>query len=196
MTIEFLSDCNVLNFRYYYMFVLTNYASKGLMDGKSLENNTRPNWDRYFLDLCEAVAKRATCDRGRSGCVIVKDKRIMTTGYVGAPAGLPHCDEAGHDMRKVLDNNGNVTQHCVRTLHAEQNAIIQAARFGIPLEGATLFCKMTPCRTCAMIIINAGIKKVVCEKRYHADADTTQMFKQACVELVVMNDEIEKYDKQ
>ena len=162
----------------------------------SLENNARPNWDRYFLDLCEAVAKRATCNRGRSGCVIVKDKRIMTTGYVGAPAGLPHCDEAGHDMRKVLDNNGNVTQHCVRTLHAEQNAIIQAARFGIPLEGATLFCKMTPCRTCAMIIINAGIKKVVCEKRYHADADTTQMFKQACVELVVMNDEIEKYDKQ
>ena len=120
----------------------------------------------------------------------------MTTGYVGAPAGLPHCDEAGHDMRQVFDNNGNVTQHCVRTLHAEQNAIIQAARFGIPLEGATLFCKMTPCRTCAMIIINAGIKRVVCEKRYHADADTRNMFKQACVELVVLNDEVEKYDKQ
>jgi len=156
----------------------------------------RPDWDRYFLDLCEAVAKRATCDRGRSGCVIVKDKRIMTTGYVGAPAGLPHCDEAGHDMRKVLDSNGHETQHCVRTLHAEQNAIIQAARFGIPLEGATLFCKMTPCRTCAMIIINAGIKRVVCEKRYHADNDTQEMFKQACVQLDVMNDEVEKYDKQ
>ena len=161
-----------------------------------MEKNPRPNWDRYFLDLCEAVAKRATCDRGRCGCVIVKDKRIMTTGYVGAPAGLPHCDEAGHDMRKVFNSNGEVTQHCVRTLHAEQNAIIQAARFGIPLEGATLFCKMTPCRTCAMMIINAGIKRVVCEKRYHADSDTIEMFKQAGIELTIVNNEFEKYDKQ
>lgn len=167
-----------------------------LAGGALLTEKSRPGWDRYFLDLCEAVARRATCDRGRSGCVIVKDKRIMTTGYVGAPAGLPHCDEAGHDMRKVIDFNGNITQHCVRTLHAEQNAIVQAARFGIPLEGATLFCKMTPCRTCAMIIINAGIKRVVCEKRYHADADTRQMFKQACVELAIVNDEVEEYSQQ
>jgi dCMP deaminase len=174
---------------------LMNYVSKDLRQ-QTMEHHSRPNWDRYFLDLCEAVARRATCDRGRSGCVIVKDKRIMTTGYVGAPAGLPHCDEAGHDMRKVFDINGNVTQHCVRTLHAEQNAIIQAARFGIPLEGATLFCKMTPCRTCAMMIINAGIKRVVCEKRYHADTDTIDMFKQACVELTIVNNEFEKYDKQ
>ena len=156
----------------------------------------RPDWDRYFLDLCEAIAKRATCARGRCGCVIVKDKRIMTTGYVGAPAGLPHCDEAGHDLRKVIDYNDNITQHCVRTLHAEQNAIIQAARFGIPLEGATLFCKMTPCRTCAMMIINAGIKCVVCENHYHADGDTIQLFRQADVKLVVMKEEVEKYDQQ
>jgi dCMP deaminase len=158
--------------------------------------NKRPNWDRYFLDLCEAIAARATCDRGKCGCVIVKDKRIMTTGYVGAPAGLPHCDEDGHDIRKVTNSNGEVTQHCVRTLHAEQNAILQAARFGIPLEGATLFCKMTPCRTCAMMIINAGIKRVVCEKRYHADADTICMFKQAGIELTIVNHEFEKYDNQ
>jgi dCMP deaminase len=161
-----------------------------------VESNIRPNWDRYFLDLCEAVARRATCNRGRSGCVIVKDKRIMTTGYVGAPAGLPHCDESGHDLRKVFNSNGEVTQHCVRTLHAEQNAIIQAARFGISLEGATLFCKMTPCRTCAMMIINAGIKRVVCAKRYHADVDTIEMFKQAAIELTIVNEEVEKYDKQ
>jgi len=99
-------------------------------------------------------------------------------------------------MRKMIDFNGNITQHCVRTLHAEQNAIIQAARFGIPLEGTTLFCRMTPCRTCAMIIINAGIKRVVCEKRYHADGDTKEMFRQAGVELVIMNNEVEEYDKQ
>jgi dCMP deaminase len=84
----------------------------------------------------------------------------------------------------------------VRTLHAEQNAIIQAARFGIPLEGATLFCKMTPCRTCAMMIINAGIKRVVCEKHYHADGDTIELFGQAGVELVVMKEEVEEYDQQ
>lgn len=157
---------------------------------------SRPDWDRYFLDLCEAVSKRATCNRGRCGCVIVKDKRIMTTGYVGAPAGLPHCDEAGHDLRKVTDFNDNSTQHCVRTLHAEQNAILQAARFGIPLEGSTLFCKMTPCRTCAMMIINAGIKRVVCEKRYHADSDTIELFNQAGIKLEIKSQEIEKYRYQ
>jgi dCMP deaminase len=156
----------------------------------------RPDWDRYFLDLCEAVSKRSTCDRGKAGCVIVKDKRIMTTGYSGSPAGLPHCDEVGHDMRKVIDDNGNISQHCVRTLHAEQNAIIQAAKFGIPLDGATLYCKMTPCRTCAMMIINSGIKRAVCEKHYHTEKDTTGLFKLAGIELVVMSEDVEKYEKQ
>ena len=156
----------------------------------------RPDWDRYFLDLCEAVSKRATCDRGKAGCVIVKDKRIMTTGYVGSPAELPHCDEAGHDMRKVFDDKGNVSQHCVRTLHAEQNAIIQAAKFGIPLDGSTLYCKMTPCRTCAMMIINSGIKRVVCEKHYHADKETIELFKLAGVKLDVMSNTVEEYDRQ
>jgi dCMP deaminase len=156
----------------------------------------RPDWDRYFLDLCEAVSKRATCDRGKAGCVIVKDRRIMTTGYVGAPAGLMHCDEVGHDLRKVLNGNGNISQHCVRTLHAEQNAIIQAAKFGIPLDGSTLYCKMTPCRTCAMMIINSGIRRVVCEKHYHADKDTIELLKIAGVELVVMNNIVEKYEEQ
>lgn len=156
----------------------------------------RPDWNRYFLDLCESVSKRATCDRGMSGCVIVKEKRIMTTGYVGSPAGLPHCGEVGHDMRKVFDEDGNVSQHCVRTLHAEQNAIIQAAKFGISLDGATLYCKMTPCRRCAMIIINAGIKRVICEKRYHADKDTLELFKKSGVELTVMSKEVENYDNQ
>ena len=157
---------------------------------------SRPDWDRYFLDLCEAVSKRATCDRGKAGCVIVKDKRIMTTGYVGSPAGLPHCDEVGHDMRRLLNENGTVSQHCVRTLHAEQNAIIQAAKFGIPIKDSTLYCKMTPCRRCAMIIITSGIKRVVCEKHYHADKDTIEMFKQANIELVVMNNKIEEYEQQ
>ena len=156
----------------------------------------RPSWDEYFLNLCEAVSKRATCDRGRSGCVIVKDKRILATGYVGSPAGLPHCDEMGHDIRKVFDDVGNVTQHCVRTLHAEQNAIIQAAKFGVSIEGATLYSKMVPCRACAMMIINSGIKRVVARKHYHAETDTLKMFKDANVGLLVISDELEKYDRQ
>ncbi|TET20821.1 cell division protein DedD [Candidatus Bathyarchaeota archaeon] len=163
---------------------------------RNMKECKRPSWNRYFLDLCEAVSKRATCDRGRSGCVIVKDKRILTTGYVGSPAGLSHCNEIGHDMRKVFDDAGNVTQHCVRTLHAEQNAIIQAAKFGVSIDGATLYCKMVPCRPCAMMIINSGIKRVVAEKHYHAEADTVKMFKDAGIGLVVMSDEVEKYDRQ
>ena len=161
-----------------------------------MDSKLRPEWDRYFLDLCEAVSKRATCDRGKAGCVIVKNKRIMTTGYVGAPAGLSHCDEAGHDIRKVFDEKGSVSQHCVRTLHAEQNAIIQAAKFGIPLDGSTLYCKMTPCRTCAMMIINSGIKRVVCEKHYHADKETIELFKLAGIKMEVMSNKVEEYDRQ
>lgn len=156
----------------------------------------RPSWDRYFLDLCDAVSKRATCDRGRSGCVIVKAKRILSTGYVGSPAGLPHCDEVGHDMRQVFDDDGNVTQHCVRTLHAEQNAIIQAAKFGVSIDEATLYSKMVPCRICAMMIINSGILRVVADKHYHAEADTVKMLQEAGVELIIISEDVEKYDRQ
>ena len=133
----------------------------------SEEKYVRPSWDEYFMEICRTVAKRATCDRGRSGCVIARDNQILVTGYVGSPTGLPHCDEAGHLLKKMIHDNGEITQHCVRTVHAEQNAICQAAKRGIALEGATVYCKMTPCRTCAMLIINCGIKRVVCEKHYH-----------------------------
>ncbi|HWS49060.1 MAG TPA: hypothetical protein VN174_03360, partial [Candidatus Methanoperedens sp.] len=88
----------------------------------------RPSWDEYFLELADAVSKRATCDRGRSGCVIVRDKRILVTGYVGSPAGLPHCDEVGHLMKTMVNEDGSKSDHCVRTVHAEQNAICQAAK--------------------------------------------------------------------
>lgn len=160
------------------------------------EKYVRPSWDEYFMEIARTVASRATCNRGRSGCVIAKDKQILVTGYVGSPRGLPHCDEVGHQMKKIVDENGKETQHCVRTVHAEQNAICQAARLGIPLEGSTIYCKMTPCRTCAMMIINCGIKRVVCEKRYHAGAESEQMFKDTKIELITFNDEVEQYEKQ
>src|SRR5271157_1746936 len=111
----------------------------------------RPSWDEYFIDLCRSVAERATCNRGRNGCVIVKDKRILCTGYVGAPPGLPHCDEVGHLFKYVLNSKGEKVQHCVRTIHAEQNAIAQAAKYGISIEGGTLYTLMTPCLDCAKL---------------------------------------------
>ncbi|MCF8369578.1 MAG: cytidine/deoxycytidylate deaminase family protein [Bacteroidales bacterium] len=157
---------------------------------------TRPPWDEYFMDLAHSVSKRATCDRGRSGCVIVRDKQILVTGYVGSPRGLSHCDDVGHFFKKVIHEDGSVTQHCVRTVHAEQNAITQAARRGIGLDKATLYCRMTPCRTCAMLIINCGIERVVCEKKYHAANESEEMFKEAGVQLNYFSEDILKYDNQ
>ena len=148
------------------------------------------------MEVCRSIAKRATCDRGRSGCVIARDNQILVTGYVGAPTGLPHCDEVGHHLKKMQHEDGSITQHCVRTVHAEQNAICQAAKRGISIEGATLYCKMTPCRTCAMLIINCGIVRVVAERRYHDSEDTIQMFKQAGIKLEHLDDRVETYTNQ
>ncbi len=159
----------------------------------SEQHHERPSWDEYFIKLTKTVAERSTCDRGRSGCLIVKDKRVLTTGYVGSPPRMPHCDDVGHQMAKYLDEDGNESQHCIRTIHAEQNALCQAARFGIPLSEATLYCKMEPCYVCARMIIAADIKKVVCEKRYHRAELTRKMFKEAGIELKVLDDNIETY---
>ena len=156
----------------------------------------RPSWDEYFMEIANTVSKRATCDRGRSGCVIVRDRQILVTGYVGSPKGLPHCDEVGHQFRRVLHEDGTVSEHCVRTVHAEQNAICQAAKLGISLDGATLYCRMTPCRVCAMLIINCGIKRVVCEKKYHDGAESEEMFKMAGVQLEFFSEDVMKYDRQ
>jgi dCMP deaminase len=160
------------------------------------EQYQRPTWDEYFMEVANTVAKRASCDRGRSGCVIARDKQILVTGYVGSPRGLPHCDEVGHLMKSIHHEDGHISQHCVRTVHAEQNAICQAARLGIPLEKATLYCRMTPCRTCAMLIINCGIVRVVCERKYHAGAESEEMFQQAGIVLEFVHDEIQEYERQ
>jgi dCMP deaminase len=110
--------------------------------------------------------------------------------------GLPHCDEVGHQMKKMLNEDGSISEHCVRTVHAEQNAICQAAKLGVSIDGATVYCRMTPCRTCAMLIINCGIKRVVCERKYHAGAESEEMFKKVGIELEYKYDELQKYDRQ
>lgn len=170
-----------------------NYKNMTKKEKKTIKKYRRLSWDEYFVQVARTVAKRATCDRGRSGCVIVKDKRILTTGYVGSPPRLPHCDEAGHLMNDVIDEDGKISKHCVRTVHAEQNAICQAAKFGISLEGATLYCKMEPCYVCAKMIIGVGIKRVVCEKMYHKSELTRKVFKEAGVEMEVLKNTLERY---
>jgi dCMP deaminase len=158
------------------------------------EKYQRPSWDEYFMEIVKMVGSRGTCDRGRAGCVITKDKRIICTGYVGSPVGLPHCDDVGHEMHTVIHPDGTQTRHCIRTTHAEQNAICQAARFGVALEGATLYCKMTPCYTCAKMIINAGIKRVVCEQDYHAGARSKEIFAEAGVKFKLLSNKMTTYN--
>lgn len=155
----------------------------------------RPSWDEYFMEIAKTVALRATCDRGKSGCVIAKDKRILVTGYVGSPIGIPHCDEVGHQMKTMIHEDGSQTQHCVRTTHAEQNAICQAAKLGVSIDGATIYCKMTPCSTCSKLIINSGIKRVVAEKDYHAVGDSKDLLKNAGITLEILG-EVEHYENQ
>jgi dCMP deaminase len=133
----------------------------------------RPTWDEYFLDIAFSVAERSTCDRAHVGAVLVRDKRILSTGYNGSPAGLPHCDEVGHLM---------VDGHCVRTLHAEQNAIIQSALHGVSSEGATAYVTHQPCLTCAKMLINAGVTRVVYAGSY-LDEYSRQFLAEAHVQL-------------
>lgn len=155
-----------------------------------------PSWDEYFMKIMEVVSSRGTCDRGRTGSVITKNNRIVSTGYVGSPIGLPHCDEVGHEMHTVINEDGTQSRHCIRTTHHEQNAICQAARYGIALDGATLYCKMTPCYTCAKMIINTGIKRVVCAQDYHAGQKSKEIFKIAGVDYLLLDESVVKYEDQ
>lgn len=163
------------------------------MDEENSKVN-RPSWDDYFLELADAASKRATCNRGKSGCVIVRDRQVLATGYVGSPAGLPHCDEVGHLLKKVIQEDGKVTEHCVRTVHSEQNAICQAAKRGISIQGATVYTRMTPCRTCAMQLINCGIERVVCERKYQLAEESEKLFAEAGIKLEYKYDGTQQYD--
>ncbi|HIP25683.1 MAG TPA: cytidine deaminase [Archaeoglobus profundus] len=143
---------------------------------------SRPSWDEYFMELAKVVAKRSTCIRQKVGAIIVKDKRILATGYNGAPSGMDHCLDIGC-LREELKVPSGERQELCRGLHAEQNAIIQAAKFGISIEGSILYTTHCPCITCAKMIINAGIKKVVYGKEY-ADKRGLELLKEAGIEVV------------
>ena len=143
----------------------------------------RPNWDTYFLRIAKLIAERSTCLRRQVGAVIVQNKRILATGYNGAPNGVPHCHELpGGCLREARKIPSGQRQELCRGLHAEQNAIIQAAEFGVSLKGGELYCTHQPCITCAKMIINAGITRVVFLGSYPDDM-SIDMLKQGNIEL-------------
>ncbi|MCP4713787.1 MAG: dCMP deaminase family protein [Deltaproteobacteria bacterium] len=129
------------------------------------EQEHRPEWTEYFMDIARLVSRRATCTRRKVGAVLVKDTRLLASGYNGAPAGLEHCAARGCLRRKLNVPSGQRHELC-RGLHAEQNAIIQAAYHGISIAGATLYCTTQPCSICMKMLINAGIARIVCEEGY------------------------------
>ncbi len=134
----------------------------------------RPDWDSYFMKIAAAVSERSTCDRASVGCVLVLEKRILTTGFNGSPTGQPHCDDAGHLM---------VDGHCVRTIHAETNAIIQAALHGVSTKGSTCYVTHVPCINCTKALINAGVSRLVYTNSYRLDEHALDFLKAANIEI-------------
>lgn len=141
----------------------------------------RPSWDEYFMAIAGMVARRSTCMRRQVGAIVVKDKRMLATGYNGAPAGMKHCEETGCLREDTSVPSGQRHELC-RGLHAEQNAIIQAAYHGIPIGGSTLYCTNKPCVICSKMIINAGIRRIYYAQGYE-DPLADQMLSEAGIQI-------------
>ena len=143
----------------------------------------RLSWDEYFMQMAELTAKRSTCLRRQVGAVIVKDRHIIATGYNGAPRGLKHCDELGGCLRQQLGVPSGQRHELCRALHAEQNAIIQAATLGQSIEDGTIYVTHQPCVICAKMIINAGIKRIVVRETY-PDEMATEILDEAGIRVI------------
>ncbi|MGE4589483.1 MAG: cytidine/deoxycytidylate deaminase family protein [Acidaminococcaceae bacterium] len=144
----------------------------------------RPDWDTYFMEMAQVASKRSTCLRRSVGAVIVKDKRILSTGYNGTPKGMAHCEEVGCLRTKLNVPSGKMHELC-RGIHAEQNAVIQAAVHGVSVDGATLYCTHQPCVVCTKILINAGIKRIVYANPYPDELAENMMKEANDLEIVV-----------
>jgi len=151
------------------------------MNSKPETRIDRPSWDEYFIDIAELVSRRSTCLRRSVGAVIVKNRRILSTGYNGAPTGLRHCREVGC-IRERLDIPSGERHELCRGLHAEQNAIIQAALHGVSVKGAALYCTNHPCIICSKMIINAGIINIIYQQGYQ-DELAVEMLEEAGIKV-------------
>ncbi|MEA3400368.1 MAG: cytidine/deoxycytidylate deaminase family protein [Armatimonadota bacterium] len=151
----------------------------------------RPSWDEYFIQICRVVATRSTCLRRQVGAVLVSDRRILATGYNGAPKGMKHCAELGGCYRERMGIPSGERQELCRGLHAEQNAIIQAAIHGVKLENVTAYCTTMPCVTCAKMLINADVRRIVYEVDY-PDELSKEMLLEAGVKLEKWPEDVEE----
>ena len=154
----------------------TRYTKEGYTNMK------RPSWDDYFMEMTKLTATRSSCLRRHVGAVLVKDTRVIATGYNGAPAGVTHCEVTGCLRQKLNVPSGERHELC-RGLHAEQNAIIQAALYGVSTEGATLYCTTKPCSICTKMIINAKITKIVYEE-YYEDSLADELLKDTDIRIL------------
>lgn len=154
---------------------------------KAVTGEKRPTWDEYFMEMAELTAKRSTCLRRHVGAVIVQNKHIIATGYNGAPRGLAHCAELGGCLREKMGVPSGERHELCRALHAEQNAIIQAATLGHSIEGASMYITHQPCSICAKMIINAGIDKIVVKEGY-PDEMSVSLLAEAGKRVILMKD--------
>ena len=149
---------------------------------------SRPELDDYFMEIANVAASRSTCLRRKAGAVLVRDKRILSTGYNGVPKGLLHCEDTGCPR---ADYPSGTHHELCRAVHSEQNAIVQAAIHGVSIEGSTLYCTHQPCTLCAKMLINAGIKRVVYREDY-PDGESLKFFRQAEIEVCKLNSFIDE----
>lgn len=147
----------------------------------------RPSWDEYFMQIAELTSQRSTCLRRQVGAAIVRDRHIVATGYNGAPRGIPHCEEKGGCLRQQLSIHSGERHELCRALHAEQNAIIQAAVLGQSIEGSTIYITHQPCVICAKMIINAGINRIVVKEGY-PDELSVEILSEAGIEIEKIGD--------
>jgi dCMP deaminase len=148
----------------------------------------RPSWEEYFMEIARLVARRSTCLRRQVGAVLVKDKNILATGYNGTPSGITHCSEVGCLRQKLNVPSGERHELC-RGLHAEQNAIIQAAKHGVNIAEATLYCTNSPCIICSKMIINSGVRRIVYLEGY-PDELSLEMLGESSIEVCSFGDQV------
>ena len=151
--------------------------------------DTRPDWDHYFMEIARVVSKRSTCLRRSVGAVIVKNRQIVATGYNGTPSGLEHCAVTGCLREQLKVPSGKMHELC-RGIHAEQNAVVQAAFHGVSVNGGTLYCTHQPCVACTKILINAGIKSIVYANTY-PEKLAEEMLKASKIEITILDGETE-----
>ncbi len=156
------------------------------MGEKVIKADERPGWDEYFMEIAEVTKKRSTCKRRHVGAVIVKDNRILATGYNGVPSGIEHCGKRGC-LREELGVPSGERHELCRGIHAEQNAIVQAAYLGVSIDDSTLYCTNQPCILCAKMLINAGVKRIVIKEGY-PDVYAEQMLQEAGIKMELIDE--------